>query len=196
MFFINKTTVKNQKLKLFLVIVIFFLLVIILSVFIGYRLLSDKKDGVVLSINSKANVSISKVYQTSTRNGIKEWSLKAKSADYIEPKKQAKLKDISVTFFLKDNEKVYLTADYGVLKTDSNDMEVTGNVVVQNEKYILKTEKLNYENTKRVIFSKVPVKIVGDSINLAADSMRLDLNTNRAFFEGRVRGIFSETITM
>ena len=156
----------------------------------------NKEDNFISSLHSKANISISKVYQTATRDGIKEWSLEAKSAYYIDATKQANFQGVIITFFLKDKGKVCLTADQGILKTDSNDIEVTGNVVVRNETYSLRTKKLNYEHTKRILFSKVPVEIVGDSLNLASDSMSFDLNTNRIFLEGRVEGSFSETITL
>ena len=196
MLFMKKKNTKNKRLKIFLVAIIFLSLGVISAVFIGYRLILNKEDKFISSLHSKANISIDKVYQTATRDGIKEWSLEAKSAYYIDATKQANLQDVVVTFFLKDGGKVYLTADQGILKTDSNDIEVTGDVVVRNETYRLRTKKLNYEHTKRIIFSKVPVEIVGDSLNLAADSMSFDLNTNRVLFEGRVEGSFSETITL
>ena len=196
MIMLFKKNTKNKRLKIFLVAIILLSLGVISAVFIGYRLVLNKGGKFISSLHSKANISISKVYQTATRDGIKEWSLEAKSAYYIDATKQANLQDVVVTFFLKDGGKVYLTADQGILKTDSNDIEVTGNVVVQNETYRLRTKKLNYEHTKRIIFSKVPVEIVGDSLNLAADSMSFDLNTNRVLFEGRIEGSFSETITL
>ena len=189
--FMKKQNTKNKRLQF-----IFLSLGIISAVFIGYRLILNKKDKFVSSLHSKANISISKIYQTATRDGIKEWRLEAKSAYYIDATKQANLQDVIATFFLKDEGKIYLTADQGILKTDSNDIEVTGNVVVRNETYSLRTKKLNYEHTKRILFSKVPVEIVGDSLNLASDSMSFDLNTNRIFFEGRVEGTFSETISL
>lgn len=196
MIMLFKKNTKNKRLKIFLVAIILLSLGAISAVFIGYRLILNKEGKFISPLCSKANVSISKVYQTATRDGIKEWSLEAKSAYYIDATKQANLQDVIVTFFLKDGGKVYLTADQGILKTDSNDIEVTGDVVVRNETYRLTTKKLNYEHTKRIIFSKVPVKIVGDSLNLAADSMNFDLNTNRILFEGRVESNFSETITL
>jgi LPS export ABC transporter protein LptC len=196
MLFIKKKNTENKRLKFFLVVIILLSLCVISAVFIGYRLILNKEGKFISSLNTKANISISKVYQTATRDGIKEWSLEAKSASYIDATKQANLQDVIVTFFLKDEGKVYLTADQGILKTDSNDIEVTGNVVVQNETYRLKTKKLNYEHTKRIIFSKVPVEIVGDSLNLAADSMSFDLNANRILFEGRIEGSFSESIIL
>ena len=192
----KKKNTKNKRLKIFLVAIIFLSLGVISAVFIGYRLILNKEDKFISSLHSKANISIDKVYQTATRDGIKEWSLEAKSAYYIDATKQANLQDVIVTFFLKDGGKVYLTADQGILKTDSNDIEVTGDVVVRNETYRLTTKKLNYEHTKRIIFSKVPVEIVGDSLNLAADSMSFDLNTKKTMLEGNVKGSFSENIML
>ncbi|MDO9565269.1 MAG: LPS export ABC transporter periplasmic protein LptC [Candidatus Desulfaltia sp.] len=192
----KKKNTKNKRLKFFLVTIMLVSLCAISAVFIGYRLFLNKQGKFISFLNTKANISISKVYQTATRDGIKEWSLEAKSAYYVDATKQANLQDVIVTFFLKDERKVYLTADKGILKTDSNDIEVTGDVVVQNETYRLRTKKLNYEYAKRIIFSKVPVEIVGDSLNLTADSMSFDLNTNRILFEGRIKGSFSETITL
>jgi LPS export ABC transporter protein LptC len=192
----KRKNTNNKKLKFFLVVIIFLSLCVISAVFIGYRLILNKEDKFISSLHSKANISIDQVYQTATRDGIKEWSLEAKSAYYIDATKQANLQDVIVTFFLKDEEKVYLTADQGILKTDSNDIEVTGDVIVRNETYTLKTKKLNYEYTKRIIFSKVPVEIVADSLNLAADSMSFDLNTKKTVLEGNVKGSFNENIML
>lgn len=196
MLFMKKKNTKNKKLKFLLIAIILVSLGAISAVFIGYRLILNKEGKLISSLNNKANISLSKVYQTATRDGIKEWNLEAKSAAYVDATKQANLQDVIVTFFLKDGGKVYLTADQGILKTDSNDIEVTGNVIVKNESYRLRTKKLNYEHTKRIIFSKVPVEIVGDSLNLTADSMSFDLNANRIFFKGRIEGSFSESIAL
>jgi len=150
----------------------------------------------IASIRSKANISIGKIHQTATRDGIKEWILDAGSAQYIDAEKQANLQDLSVIFFLKDKKEVYLTADKGVLKTDTNNIEVVGNVVIEYSSYRMKTEKLRYKHKEHVIFSKKHVKIDGDLFNLVADSMSFDLNTNRAVFKGKVEGVFSENFVL
>ncbi len=75
-------------------------------------------------------------------------------------------------------------------------MELFGNIVVKNLKYRLKTENLLYRHNKRIILSKVPVKVTGTTFNLAADSMSLNLNTNKTMFEGNVEGILSENIKL
>jgi LPS export ABC transporter protein LptC len=186
----------QKKLKFFLISIIFLTFGVILTVFLQYRHVLEKNDTLVSIVQSKANVSIGKAHQTATQNGRKQWSLDAASADYMDKKKQAIFKDLSVIFFLKDKTEVYLTANRGILKTDSNDMEMHGNVVVKNTSYKLRCENLYYAHKKRIIFSKVPVNITGDSFELAADSMSLNLNTNRTLFEGKVKGIFSGGITL
>ncbi|MBW2661073.1 MAG: LPS export ABC transporter periplasmic protein LptC [Deltaproteobacteria bacterium] len=153
-------------------------------------------SSLITSVRSKANLSIGKIHQTATRDGIKEWILDAESAQYIDAEKQANLQKLSVIFFLKDKSEIYLTADKGVLKTDTNNIEVTGNVVVKHAGYKMKTEKLRYKHKERVIFSKKQVKIDGDSFNLVADSMFFDLNTNRVLLEGRVKSVFSKNFVL
>jgi LPS export ABC transporter protein LptC len=186
----------HKKLKLILLSIIFVALGVTLTVFVSYRRILEKEENIVSGIQSKANISIGKAHQTATRNGIKEWSLDAASVNYIVKKNQAIFQDLSVTFYLKDKTGVYLTANKGILKTDSNDMELFGNIVVKNSKYRLKTENLFYRHNKRIIFSKVPVKVNGATFDLAADSMSLNLNTNKTMFEGNVEGILSESIRL
>lgn len=182
----------QKKLKFFLISLIFLTFGVISIVFLQYRHFLEKNDSFVSIGQSKANISIGKAHQTATRNGRKEWSLDAASADYVDKNSQAIFKDLSLTFFLKDETKVYITANQGILKTDSNDMEIYGNVVVRNKDYKLKCENLYYNHDQRIIFSKVPVNITGNSFELVADSMSLNLNTNKALFEGKVKGTFSE----
>jgi len=186
----------QKKLKFFLISLIFLTFGVVLIVFLQYRHVLEKNDISVSIGLSKANISIGKAHQTATRNGIREWSLDAASAEYMDKNSQAIFKDLSMTFYLKDETKVYITADKGVLKTDSSDMEIYGNVVVRNKDYELKCENLYYKHDKRILFSKVPVNITGASFELAADSMSLNLNTDKALFEGKVKGTFSDQFTL
>jgi LPS export ABC transporter protein LptC len=186
----------KKKLKFFLISIIFITFGVVSAVFVGYRHISDKEDKLVSNIQSKANISIGKAHQTATRNGITEWNLDAASVDYINNKNQAIFHDLSVKFFLKDKTNVYIKADRGILNTDSNDMKIFGNVVVENGSYLLKCDNLYYKHNGRIIFSETPVNITGDLFNLVADSMSLDLNTNRSIFEGKVAGTLRERITL
>ena len=78
------------------------------------------------------------------------------------------------------------------LKTDSNDIEVNGDVVIRNADYRLETETIFYGHEERTINSKVPVVISGPSFNLVADSLQIDLNKKNALFKGNIKGSIDE----
>jgi len=191
--------VKNKnprKLKFFLISIIIILLGIIIAVFLVYRSILDETAGLKSAIQSAAKMSLGKIHHTATRDGVIEWSLDASSARLLNEKKQLILDDLSVVFYMKDGKEARLTAAKGFLHTGSNDIEVTGNVVVRNNNYVLKTEKLNYEHNRRILFSNVPVEIRSDSEKLTADSISFNLDTKRTMLEGNVKGTFSEHIKL
>lgn len=187
---------KPGTLKFFLFLFILIIVGAVIIIFVTNRQEQKKQKQDILPNPDGATVSINKVRQTATKDGLKEWSLNAESVQYMDSKKKAVFNKLLVTFFLKEKKKVYLSADQGIVKTDSTDIEVIGNVILQNENYRLESEKLNYHHKKRIIFSKVPVKIISDAFNFVADSMSFDLNTNRTLLEGSVEGTFSENIDL
>ena len=177
---------KIKKLSIILLIVILLAIGTVVTVFIGYRQVSNAPELLLSSIKDGANLSLGKIRQTATRDGKKEWSLEAGSAHYIENENKAVLKDLFITYYLKDNKEVYLNADQGILNTETNDIEFSGNVVVRNEEYKLKTEKLDYQHERRFISSEVPVHILGDDADVTANSLTYDLNANKIVLTGNV----------
>jgi LPS export ABC transporter protein LptC len=82
------------------------------------------------------------------------------------------------------------------LKTESNDIAVSGNVVLNNKEYKLLTEKLNYAHERRVLYSSAPVIITGTSSQLAADSISFDLNSNKITMEGSVEATIAKNFKL
>lgn len=177
---------KPKKLKIFLLTTIFVTLGGVIGIYIGFKQDAEIAGSVPQSVEPDATLSIGKIHQTATRNGNKEWSLEADSAHYIEKSNQMLLKDLKVVFFLKDNSEINLKADQGILKIDSNDMEVSGNVVLKNQEYNLVIEKLTYTHNRRILYSNVPATITSASMHLVADSIALDLNSKKLTLEGSV----------
>jgi LPS export ABC transporter protein LptC len=192
----SSTYKKHHLLKFFLLAVILTTLGAIIAIYITFRQVPKTPERVLAPIQQAAKMSIGKIHQTATRDGRKQWSLEASSAHYIEQNDRLILKNLAVTFYLEDKSEVYLTADHGILKTDSNDIEVTGNVVLKNKKYKLITENLNYSHAQRVLYSNAPVTISGDTAKLAADSLAFDLNTKGLVLEGSVEATIAENFTL
>jgi len=165
---------------------------IIAGIFIKNRYLSQDPVKLMTSIQQNASLAIGNVHQVSTRDGIKEWILDAKSAHVIDESKQLMLEDVTVVYFVKNGKEVRLTASRGILKTETKDIEVTGQVVLTYSDYTLETEKMNYDHGQRVLFSSTPVNIIGNTIHLTADSMKYDLTANQTWFQPNVEVLLRE----
>lgn len=144
--------------------------------------------------NPRADATLGKIEQISTKNGRTEWRLTADSAEMMEVANRLKLKNISATFYPKSGEEVYLTAKSGLVDTSTNNIEVTGNVVIETELYQMATEQLNYDDQSRLLTSNAPVNLTDGASALAADGMQYDLGKNRARFTGNVAGIFGKDL--
>ncbi len=177
---------KTKKMSLFLLIVILSAVGMVASVFIGYRQVSNAPELLLTSIKEGANLSLGKIRQTATRNGIKEWSLEADSANYMEAENKVDLKKLSVIYFLEDNREIFLEADQGTLQTDTNDIEFSGNVVISNDEYQMKTEHLNYDHGRRIIICDQSIRISGQGGELTAQSAKYDLKADQIVLKGNV----------
>lgn len=169
--------------------IVFFVAVgIAAAAYFGYRRLSPLPELAVSSNAGTEAVVVERVHQSATREGRTEWSLDAATGQYRLSEKKVLLTDLFVTFFTRDDQKVYLTARHGTVMTDSHDMEAHGNVVIYNDAYRLETDKMTYSHDSRVIASDDPVKINGQAGDLTADSLTMDLKANRLVMRGHVRG--------
>jgi len=187
---------KPKKLKLFLLTTIFITLGGVIWIYIVFQQDSTVSESIPESVEPDATLSIGKIHHTATRKGKKEWSLEAGSANYIGKTSQMVLKDLMVRFFIDETSEITLAAEKGILNTDSNDIEVSGNVVVINKEYKLLTERLNYANDKRVLYSTAPVTISGPAVHLTADTISFDLNTQKVTLEGSVETTLDNNFTL
>jgi len=160
----------------------------------GGRSPAPPEEAPVPASGDTATVSMEGLRHVATRNGRTEWELEADAADFAETLKQVRLKNVRVLIHLETGDRLRLKADGGLLRTDSNDMEVSGNVVVEAEESRLTTDRLLYEHEGRRIFAPAAVLIAGAAFSLEAGSLRMDLDTRRIVLENRVTGAFSESI--
>jgi len=187
---------RSKKIKFLLLLLIMVSLGGVISIFMYNRLMSGQSGKLLKAIQSEANVAISNVRQTAMRNGIQEWTLDAESAFLLQAEKKATFKAPKLIFFMENSDKVFLSAEDGVLWTDTNDLDVTGKVVVKHNDYELKTEKLHYGHKKRIIWSDTAVDISGDLFQFNADSMTFTLESNETRLEGNVKGTLSGAFTL
>ena len=187
---------KPIKLKIILLATIVIALGTVIAIYIQFRSDPNVVHRVAESDEPDATLSVNKIQQTATRDGKKEWSLEASSGHYLDKTRQLLLKDVKVTFFLKDKSEIILIADQGTLDTESSDMAVSGNVVLKNNEYRLLTENLSYDHDQRLLYSKDPVRISGAAAELVAESLSYDLDAKRLTLEGGVATTIDEDFTL
>lgn len=187
---------RSERIRSALALVIVVTIGLLIVLFIGYRWLRTDPQRLVSTIQQQASMSIGKVHQVSTRNGVREWVLDAESAQVVDEARKLMLEGVSVVYYLSNGDQVTLKADHGNLNTDSSDIEVFDNVVVTYQSYKLETQKLMYAHETRLITCPAQVVLTAETSVLTADSMTFDLNQNRSTFEGNVEVIFHEHIRM
>jgi LPS export ABC transporter protein LptC len=105
-----------------------------------------------------------------------EWDFSARAAQIFERDQWARAQDISVIYYDKGKPVSTLTAGRGFFETQGRNMRAEQNVVmVSQEGSILKTELLQWDNTKNKIFTDRPVTVIREGnvltgIGLLADS--------------------------
>lgn len=144
-------------------------------------------------IATKAIMTIAKLHQTATKDGKIQWELDAEAAQMEADSGRMRLTAPKIHFNTDDGAKVLLTADQGVLDTRNNDMEVSGNVCLRDNRYTLVTETLTYQHEQRLLRSDTPVKITHTAFDLRANSMTYNLDQSLAQFDGQVEGTLNET---
>lgn len=184
---------RSQKIKWTFAVIIGLSLIAVLWAFQQYRQTRGRiRIPLPPEAATQAIMALSRVHQTATKDGHTQWELDAEAAELESGSGKMMLKAPTVNFFLEDGTKINLTAREGILFTTTNDMEVRGKVRIHNDRYTLTTEKLTYEHDHRLLQAESAVRITGVAIDLKAEAMQYDLNTNQARFDGRVEGILYE----
>jgi len=184
--------ISPKKLKLPLILILVFIIAGLGAVYYIERITSGREIIKNISLDSKAVLSLSSMHQTSTRNGIKEWTLDASSAQLLKDEKIAVMKDVNVVFFLENSKTIQLTSKNGALDTESHNMKFSGNVVVVYTGRILETDELHYEKKRHIIYSTTHSRITGNESIIEADSFETDINKKITVLKGNVKGRLSE----
>jgi len=101
---------------------------------------------------------------TQTQEGRRVWSIAAEHALVYEDADRVEMLDLRVDFFDEAGEvRSTLTANEGVLKRRTNDMEVLGNVIVYAaDGTVLTTERLVWNERTGKVDSDRPVRVTKD----------------------------------
>jgi len=180
--------------------IVLYCLMVVMFAGIGFALVShspsEKEGPVTLEsvIPKKSDVRLNRIRHVATRDGVKEWVLDAESAQYEQAGSKTVFKDICATFFLEGDRAVTLSSREGVLSTDTKDMEISGDVVVQSGVYQLNTNTIRYDHNTQVLSTEAPIVIKGKGLEITGDGMTFDLQTEHVVVQGKVQAVLEDFV--
>jgi LPS export ABC transporter protein LptC len=180
----------SKKIKYFFSTIVIVLVSVIIAVFIHNRLRLNHIAPPRPPQKTAATLSIQNFRHTATQDGKRKWSIEATSANLYSKENIAELSDISAVFFLNNEKTIVLSADKGLLRVDTNNITVSGKIVVKFSDHVMETENLNYVHKSHIINATTPVTITGETMRLKADTMSYNLNTDIIKCSGNVTGTF------
>jgi len=182
----------RNRLLFSLVVIMGCVVAALFSLYLVNRITSKEQVIQNLGIDSKTLVALGAMRQTSTRNGIKEWTLNAGSARILKEGHLAVLEDVSVHFFLTNGEEIHLTSQSGTIDMETQDMTLSDTVEVHHLDKLLETDQLQYEKKRHILYSTTPVILTTPQARLTADQLTVDFNERLAQLKGNFEGFFSQ----
>ena len=191
-----KSATSSKRLRNALLTVMAIALAALVAVYAVYRRGAESGADLIQSLPSGTSLTIDNLRHTAVREGKTEWTLEADRAKMTSDRNSATLDKVSVVFFAEDGGKVRLKADSGTLRTRSNDLEVSGNVVVWQDEYRLTCDRIEYHHRNRLLVADGPVKVAGKTLSVDAEAATFDMETRRLLFEGNVYGTIVHPLEM
>ncbi len=119
--------------------------------------------------------------------GSSEFRVRADSAQLDPVARIARLVQVEIEFADRQSGPVHVQAAQGEFALDRDDFALRGGVVGEtSEGERFETEELRYDDATRSLRSDVPVRMVRSNLEFRGRGMRLDVDSRRLRFSGRV----------
>ena len=177
-------------------IIQFFLLTlgVLITYFTYYNKDSTDKD-IISSKPIKESIPDKDVFFNIEYTGLdlngNRYLLKSKEAQLDESKPEiVYMKDVSATFYFKDNTVLYVWSDEGIYNNKNFDMKFDKKVKAEYMNSKLFAEKAHYSNTENFLSIYENVRIKDIRGNLIADKLLFDINKQNlaitSFNDGKI----------
>ena len=151
----------------------------IIGIFVGLKVRSavESLPAISAEVTSKdGNLTLNNFEYRDVKKGNARWAVWADTATYYEDRKETVLDQVKAIFFLKNGGQVELLGERGVLHTDTNNMEISGNVgVTFGKDYKLTTDRLLYNRDKELIYTNEQLVLKGPGLTTKGQGMRFEI---------------------
>ena len=130
-----------------------------------------------------------------SEHGRISWRMHARKADLYESK-EARLKDLEITFFTTDKREGVLTGEAGTMDTSTGNASISRVSrevrVVTSDGYLLTTNSLFWKAGERLVRTPDPFKLLGSEIYLEGKGLSADLDMRTIVVNSNVKAVLQE----
>jgi LPS export ABC transporter protein LptC len=143
--------------------------------------LGDKADSV-------PNFVMENFTLKSAQKGEVKWEVNAKGAQIFELKKKAYAQGFVMNYLDEANSKTVLYGDRAIINTDTNFMEITGNVkAISGDGAVIETQKLFWDDRLKKMYTEEAVKVTRDGTVLRGIGLESDAGFKNLEIKKQVR---------
>lgn len=172
------------------VLILIFVLSIAVTLFF---IAADRKNKKVFSIDylkRGVSVKIDNAYMVQDKGNKKEWEFSTDSAEVNRIDDITSLTNVKMNIYPEKNDPFNIYAETGKVKNKERDLEMSGNVTINNKYYTLSTQTLHWHSSKKEIKTDGFVRVKGEKITISGVGLVIDLPNKTLEIKDKVNAVF------
>jgi len=154
---------------------------------------SGEQGEMLKIIPENVDLQIRNIHFTEVGDPDLKWELQADSGRYVRKDNLAYFDKVRIKLITSGGKSYTMTGESGILHTDSNDAEITGNVhVVSDRGDRFKTDRLLYSSSDRIIHTDGKVFMEGNKTAVNARGMKLYVKEEKVSLLSGVQAVISK----
>lgn len=135
-------------------------------------LLQEPEKTLQKVMSDKVDLQVRNVRYTEVGDSGMRWEIVADTARYLKKENLALFEKVMVKLVMKDGKTYVMTGDRGKFNTESRDMEIEGNVVIESEDSgRFTTDRLKYREAEKKVETESPVVMERGGIRVSGVGM-------------------------
>jgi len=162
--------------------------VVIVTVAIYRNYQQRAPEEILKMLPENIDLALDNFHYTQNEDGRRRWTLAADKAEYQRKNMVANLENVTLQFYQAgDFGNIHLRADRGRLDQETSVVDLTGNVVITTDRgYKFFTEKVNYDDRKRLLMTDKAFRLVSPQLELTGVGMKIDVDKGDALVKSDV----------
>jgi LPS export ABC transporter protein LptC len=173
------------------IIIITMVIAIVVSVAAVIMIMDSRESSQgppLMIMSDNVDLQVKNINYTDVGDSGLKWEIKAYSAKYLKSENLAMFDQVRVKLVMEDGRVIIMTGDKAKLRTDTKDMEISGNVKIVSDKGDnLTTDILKYSGSERRLYTEAAVTMENDRMQVRGVGMNISLENKDVALLSRVK---------